>query len=682
MTPTSVIWIHSLVALLFCGVAVTLPRPDSAAPVARWLLTAAAVATALWALAIAGIGSADVAARVTGALRDLAWLAVLGVAARAGQGIEAPARLGAYAATASCFVLAAGTAIAAAMVTLPEAVGALDSTGLSLRMLGSVGALVLMQRALLGTGEQGGGARHVLLAALALMWTTDLVVYLLAFIIDGWPPTLTIARGAVMVVVAPLVMFAAQQGDAQALRASRTVALRAAAAVLAGLYVLATGIVTGYLGSLAGNQARIVQTAFVFGSAASVLTLASTPWLRGWAKVVVTKHLFRHRYDYRNAWLRFTETLGGDGGKGATLTVRVVTALAELTESPAGLLLTSEAGGLRARAAWRCEAAPDEAGSAALARYLERTARVIDLPAVAAGRAPAEEAALVPAWMTARADGWALVPLLHARRLIGAIMLAPPPVSRALDWEDFDLLGVAGRQVASYLAEDEAHGALGEAQRFDEFNRRFAFILHDLKNLVSQMALVARNAERHADNPEFRADMIATLRDSSQRMTALLARLSQRQAGAAGERHPVGMLALAERRADARRAQHPLRAEGHEAMALADPAALETVLCHLIQNAVEASAAGQPVTLVVGGEGDEVFIDVIDQGGGMSADFVRDGLFRPFVSSKPSGFGLGAFEARQLVEAMGGRLLVTSREGEGSRFRIALPRARALEAAA
>ncbi|KAK0318230.1 hypothetical protein LTR94_038749, partial [Friedmanniomyces endolithicus] len=64
-------------------------------------------------------------------------------------------------------------------------------------------------------------------------------------------------------------------------------------------------------------------------------------------------------------------------------------------------------------------------------------------------------------------------------------------------------------------------------------------------------------------------------------------------------------------------------------MALADPAALETVLGHLIQNAVEASAAGQPVTLVVGDEGDEVVIDVIDQGGGMSADFVRDGLFRP-----------------------------------------------------
>ena len=53
--------------------------------------------------------------------------------------------------------------------------------------------------------------------------------------------------------------------------------------------------------------------------------------------------------------------------------------------------------------------------------------------------------------------------------------------------------------------------ALANAQRFEEFNRRFAFILHDIKNLVSQLSLLARNAERHADNPEFRADMVATL---------------------------------------------------------------------------------------------------------------------------------------------------------------------------
>ena len=88
------------------------------------------------------------------------------------------------------------------------------------------------------------------------------------------------------------------------------------------------------------------------------------------------------------------------------------------------------------------------------------------------------------------------------------------PSAGALDWEDFDLFRTAGIQAASYIAEARSQQALADAQRFDEFNRRFAFIMHDIKNLVSQLSLVARNAERHADNPEFRADMIATLQSS------------------------------------------------------------------------------------------------------------------------------------------------------------------------
>ena len=116
---------------------------------------------------------------------------------------------------------------------------------------------------------------------------------------------------------------------------------------------------------------------------------------------------------------------------------------------------------------------------------------------------------------------------VHFDRLQGAVLLERPPVDRALDWEDFDLLRIVGRQVASYLAEAHGQEALSDAQRFDEFNRRFAFIMHDIKNLVSQLSLVARNAERHADNPEFRADMVATLQSSVGKMNELLARLSQ-----------------------------------------------------------------------------------------------------------------------------------------------------------
>jgi putative PEP-CTERM system histidine kinase len=276
--------------------------------------------------------------------------------------------------------------------------------------------------------------------------------------------------------------------------------------------------------------------------------------------------------------------------------------------------------------------------------------------------------------MVSETNAWALVPLVHLDRLLGVILLSRPPFDRALDWEDFDLLRIAGRQVASYLAEARAQEALSDAQRFDEFNRRFAFIMHDIKNLVSQLTLVARNAERHAENPEFRADMIATLQDSAGRMNDLLARLSQHNTGRPEELRAIELLPLVERVAARRQGQHPIAVVGEpRALALADPARLEQLLGHLVQNAIEASAASEPVMIVVVNEGIRMAIDVIDQGCGMTAAFIRDKLFKPFVSSKPGGFGIGAFEARQLALAMGGSVEVMSREGEGTRFRVLLP---------
>jgi putative PEP-CTERM system histidine kinase len=278
------------------------------------------------------------------------------------------------------------------------------------------------------------------------------------------------------------------------------------------------------------------------------------------------------------------------------------------------------------------------------------------------------------------ADAWVLVPLPHLGSLAGAILLARPPLDRALDWEDFDLLKVTGRQVASYLAEARAQEALADAQRFDEFNRRFAFILHDIKNLVSQLTLTARNAERHADKPEFRADMVATLKDSADRMNALLARLSQHHRGRSEAPHAIEVQPVVHRAATSRARQHPVHVSGvSSAIAHADPAGLEQLLNHLVQNAIEASAADAPVTILIGADGLNVTIDVTDQGCGMSPAFVRDKLFKPFVSSKPGGFGIGAFEARQIAAAMGGRIEVTSREGQGTCFRVVLKAAHAAD---
>jgi putative PEP-CTERM system histidine kinase len=202
--------------------------------------------------------------------------------------------------------------------------------------------------------------------------------------------------------------------------------------------------------------------------------------------------------------------------------------------------------------------------------------------------------------------------------------------------------------------------------------------MHDIKNLVSQLSLVARNTERHADNPAFRADMIATLQSSVKKMNDLLARLSPGAARDIEPPRPIRVQPLLEGVVASKRHVHPIRSSGDPGLiASGNQAGLEQALAHLLQNAIDASAADEPIEVRCFESGGDVAIEVIDRGPGMSEEFVRTRLFQPFVSTKESGFGIGAFEARTLVQAMGGRLEVDSAVGEGTRFTIILPGAEA-----
>ncbi len=674
-TPIT-LWTHALAALLFGTLALAQIRAGGGG-LPRLTFISALLATALWALAVAGLDSRDVATRIAECVRNLAWLTFMYALAIGDRGD--PDRRwvsGAYAAVAAVIIACGMLAIAASVVDDPAALRAIDYTLIALRMLTASAAMVLVYRLRHGAAWRARGGVRVAGIALMLMWAMDLLIYSAAWLIRAWPDGMIGARGAVMAALVPLFSLAVQRDGDWKLQVSRTVTLQSLTIATIALYVVITAAASEVIATFGGSHVRIVQTALVFGTTAALMTIASTPWVRAWAKVSVAKHLFSHRYDYRKEWLRFTDTLGApEDGESHALDARVVKAIADLTDSSGGSLLVPEGTGLGTGAHWNWPDAPiPPAADEPLFAHLAAGGRIIELDAVRAGTADPADIASIADWLRDDANAWAVVPLIHFDRLAGAIILTRPMVDRALDWEDFDLLGVAGRQVASYLAEARAHAALADAQRFDEFNRRFAFIMHDLKNMVSQLTLVARNAERHADNPEFRADMVATLAETSNRMNALLARLSQHHATRGEALRPVPLLALAERIAAARRAQHPVIASGDaHVQARADATALDQIVTHLVQNAIEASQADRPVTLHISSENDHALITVTDEGCGMSPAFVRDQLFRPFVSAKPGGFGLGAFEARQLAEAMGGSVEVVSRLGKGTSFRILLP---------
>ncbi|SFJ80643.1 putative PEP-CTERM system histidine kinase [Sphingomonas sp. NFR04] len=679
LTAALSLWLHALAALLFALLPFAALRTGGDR-LPRRALAAALGLTALAALATAGIGAEEIATRLAETLRTLAWLAFLLLLHRRAGEPRPPLALGTVYGVVALVTVAA---MALDMIATNPSPIARDaaSVALLLNLLVAVGVLVMVQALHSALAHTAGGGLRWTVAALGGFWLIEFAVLTLAYL--GVPMTglLLVARGAALVCVAAAMGLGLQRRGDWRVRMSRTVAYQSLTLVAVGAYFVLLALATSALATLGGAHARLLQTAFVFGATAAILALVSNSSLRGWVKVKLAKHLFRHRYDYRAEWLRFTETLGAPGA--APLDQRIVRALADLTASPSGLLLVAEEGGLVAGAGWHWDRATlPLVADQALATHLETTGRIIEVDAVRLAQADAADADATPGWMREVDAAWVVVPLLHRGALVGAILLGRPALARRLDWEDFDLLKAAGRQVASYLAEARAQEALAEAQRFDEFNRRFAFLLHDIKNLVSQLALTARNAERHADNPAFRADMIATLRDSSDRLNALLARLGQHHRGRSEPPRPTPLLPLLERLVARQPGQVRLVSGAEPAVAIAEPAALEQLLVHLIQNAIEASPADAPVTLALATDEENAIIDVIDRGCGMSPGFVRNRLFKPFTSSKPGGFGLGTFEAQQLAQGMGGRITVSSREGQGTRFRVVLRAAPAVEAAA
>jgi len=267
-----------------------------------------------------------------------------------------------------------------------------------------------------------------------------------------------------------------------------------------------------------------------------------------------------------------------------------------------------------------------------------------------------------------------VVPLKHLDRLLGFLVLRQPRAPRSLNWEDWDLLRTVGRQAASYLAEQTAIQAVADARQLEAFNRRFAFVVHDLKNLVSPLALLLSNAVRHGDNPEFQQDLMATIGDSVARMKRMLGELGGApQAQRSMASVPVAALLAQVGRA---RACPALRVEqpDERLTVIADPDLLATAVGHLVQNAVEAVLGTGRVALRADDHEAQVVIEVEDDGPGMSPAFVRDELLRPLGTTKPTGYGIGAFQARELVREMGGRLDVRSTPGRGTTMRISFPR--------
>lgn len=677
MTGFVILWSHVVAAALYGALAVFQLRRWNGDPRNRPLLAAFA-AMSVWTIFLALVGPYKLIPQLAESGRNLAFLAFMyGLMASAGGDRGKRALKGVFAAVAAVI----GLQIVVGGVTpqfehAPIVLRALASTSQIIGLTIAAGALILVHNIYGLAAPDSRSALRFPMLALAVMWAVDLHLYTVDYFLRTPAHELFAARGVLLAAIVPLFALGLRNATWR-IQVSRVATFQSISVIAILGYIIAMMLAARAIEIVGGDWARVGQVAVVLGMTLAALVLLPSAKLRAWLRVTLAKHLFEHRYDYRQEWLRFTDTVG-KAGEGAPLEERVVKALADIGGAPGGLLLlVDEDRRLSPGGQWNWTGPVPANGGDGAQALLARVDQgyVVDFAAIQEGwLAVGKDMVPVPAWLAAMGRAWAGVPLSHEGRLAGLVILEHPAIRRRLDWEDFDLFRTAGIQAASYIAEARGQQALADARRFDEFNRRFAFILHDIKNLVSQLSLVTRNAERHADNPEFRADMIATLQSSVRKMNDLLARLSP---GAARESDPpraMEVQPLLEAIAATKKRQHPVRPIAEAGLfAMADPNGLEQALTHLVQNAIDASEPDVPVVLRAFESGGDVAIEVIDRGAGMSADFVRSRLFQPFASTKEQGFGVGAFEAKSLVTAMGGRLEVESRPGDGTRFTLFLP---------
>ena len=677
-------WSYGLAAVLFAAFSLRLGIAWRGGLRAS-LLFGAILASALWACAIASALAFPrarewwVAAGILDVARIAAWLAFLALLL---DGWRAGRKEGPWSGTPRPLIAIAAILLVAAVIVgdfgyRPNPGGPAPANGFLAPLGLAILSLVLLEQLWRRTPGHARWAIKPLVVGLAGVQAFDLFLYSDAMLFRHLDPEFWAARGVVHALVIPFVAVATARNTAWTvdLHLSRGMAFSSTALLISGVYLLVMAGAGYWVRLFGGSWGKTLQVAFLFAALLFFGALVFSGTLRSRLKVFVSKHFFSYRYDYRQEWLRFTRVLA-DPDSGRRFDDQLVRAVADLVESRGGALWLERDGRFWQVARSSLAEVPEaEAVSGSLATFLARTGWVIRLDeyAQAADRYPGLE---VPAWLSGLGEAWLVVPLASGAELVGFVVLARPRAPVEVNWEVLDLLKTASKQAASYLAQRRAAEALLEAQKFDAFNRMSAFVVHDLKNLVAQLTLLLRNAERYRHNPDFQRDALETIDHVTQRMNGLMMQL--RTGTTPVERPtPVDLGELVRR-------QHALKSAGRTGSVSLDAAGqlhvlghedrLERVIGHVIQNAIEATAGRGSVAVRVFVDGQNAVVEVVDDGVGMAPEFVRDRLFKPFQTTKPHGMGIGVYESFQYVTGLGGRMLVDSTPGVGTKVRVLLPR--------
>ncbi|MGO8676091.1 MAG: XrtA/PEP-CTERM system histidine kinase PrsK [Limisphaerales bacterium] len=455
--------------------------------------------------------------------------------------------------------------------------------------------------------------------------------------------------------------------------------------LLAGIYLVVLGVLAKWLAIFGGGAAFQLKALLILIAVVLLAALLLSERLNWRIKRLVSRHFNRPLYDYRQVWRTFTEGIACHVeqadlcGAIARLVSRIFQAQSVtvwLADERKERLLFGASTLLSAERAALLQLDPLDVGGVIDA--LRTGAEPVDLDASEAAWASALRRCH-PSQFLRGGDRFA-VPLIAGGEWIGLITLGDRVGAASFSFQDLDLLKSVSEQAATSLLNVQFSRRLIEAKQLEAFQAMSAFFVHDLKNTASMLSLMLRNLPVHYEDPAFREDALRGISRTVTHLNDVISRLALLRQELAIRPVDCDLNQLA---AEVLKGldQTPGLLVVKDLQPLPkvrlDPIQMEKVLTNLVFNARDAVGPGGGIRVETSRRNGWAVLAVADNGCGMSPEFVKDRLFRPFQTTKKNGIGIGMFHCKLIVEAHHGRIEVESALGRGTSFRVLLPLAQA-----
>ena len=515
-----------------------------------------------------------------------------------------------------------------------------------------------------------------------IIFAYDIIVFSLLLLDSDLDQSLWQARSIIssvtsLILALSIIFYAGQLKEGSRFQLSNSVILFNTSLTLVGVFLITIALLSWSLDYFNISWLNASKVILYVLAVFTIVALSLSEKIRDSFVVWTSKHFFAHKYDYKKQWIKL-DLLLSKQHKNQNCYDISLRALTNLFNCDAGGIWVKGQQFYTSVSTVNLEFSGRlaiESNHSEFIQKLEQEEWVYQANKHA-NKYDTQYNNYLPKWIFAIQDTWIVLPLNTASGLIGFAVLCKKNINKneKLTWEDLDLLKLTGRQIASYISQEQASEKLIQNQQFDMFNKVSAFAIHDIKNLIAQQGLVVKNAEKYKHHPEFVDDVIATIANSVHKMDQLLKKLKGSNEAKTINVHDLLTQVIAMNMNSY--PQPSLSQTCLEAFVNGDSDKLLMAINHLIKNAQDATKDEGIVELRLNCKENEIWLDITDTGTGMDQNFIKNQLFMPFNSTKQGeGMGIGAYQIREIIHSFNGELIVESTPQVGSKFSIYLPMA-------